>query len=66
MSNFTLEIYDTNHILDIETSTMNVVNNIEIEISSSDSVEVITDYAAGVVYASDILGLDNYLSNFID
>jgi hypothetical protein len=66
MSDFTIEVYNTNHILDIETSIIDIINNIEIETSSNESLEIVTDYSAGIVYASDIIGLDNYLSNFID
>lgn len=66
MSDFTVEIYDINYILDIETSVMDVINNIEIETSSLDSLEIISGFSANVVYASDVIGLDNYLSNFID
>lgn len=66
MNDFIIEISDDTNILEIETSVMDVINNIEIETTSSQTVEVVTGYAASVVYASDILGLENYLSNFID
>lgn len=66
MSDFTLEIYDIKHTLEIETSILNVVNNIELETTTDKYVEVSTGFAGSVVYASDIIGLDNYLSNFID
>lgn len=66
MSDFLIEIIETNNILEIETSIMDVTNNIEIETTTSQSLEVLAGYAGTVVYASDIIGLDNYLSNFID
>jgi uncharacterized protein YjbK len=66
MSDFTIEISDDTNILEIETSVMDVVNNIEIESTSVQTIDIITGYSASVVYASDIIGLDNYLSNFID
>jgi hypothetical protein len=66
MSDFTIEIIETNNILEIETSIVDTTNNIEIEATTLQSVEILTGYAGTVVYASDIIGLDNYLANFID
>jgi hypothetical protein len=66
MSDFTIEIQETNNILEIETSVMDVVNNLEIESTTTQTIEILTGYAGTVVYASDIIGLDNYLANFID
>ena len=66
MSDFSIEIFNTNNILEIETSVMDVINNIEVETTSLETLEIVTGYSAFVVYASDIIGLDNYLSNFID
>ena len=66
MSDFSIEILETNNILEIESSIMDIINNLEIETSANDTLEIVTGYAATVVYASDIIGLDNYLSNFID
>jgi hypothetical protein len=66
MSNFTLEIFDTKHTLEIETAIANTFNNLIVETSSDKSVDITVGYAGTVVYASDILGLDSYLSNFID
>jgi chaperonin GroEL (HSP60 family) len=66
MSDFTLEIFDTTNTIEIETSTEDNTDNIEITTTNADSVEITTGFAATVVYASDIVGLDNYLSNFID
>lgn len=66
MSDFTLEIYDIKNTLEIETSILNVINNIELETTIDKYVEISTGFAGSVIYASDIIGLDNYLSNFID
>lgn len=65
MSDFTLEIYDTNNILEIETSTEDNTENLEIAVSTTDSLEIYTGFNATVVYANDIVGLDNYLSNYL-
>lgn len=66
MTESSVEIVDIIYNLDIETSYSNTVNNIDIDISSSQSLEISSGYAGSIVYASDIIGLDNYLSNFID
>lgn len=66
MSDFTVEIYDTKHIVEIESTIGNVFNNLDIEATSDRSLEIVSGYSATIVYASDIIGLDNYLSNFID
>tara|TARA_E500000178_G_C16317501_1_gene443248 strand:+ start:232 stop:459 length:228 start_codon:yes stop_codon:yes gene_type:complete len=66
MSDFTLEISDTVNILEIEVSTEDNTENIEVSSSVTDTVEVSTGFSATIVYASEIIGLDNYLSNFID
>lgn len=66
MSDFTLEIYDTINILEIETSILDTINNLEIETTSDRTVEISTAFAGTIVYASDVVGLDNYLANFID
>lgn len=66
MSEFTLEIYDSVNILEIETSTEDNTENLEIAVSTTDQIEIYTGFNASVVYAADIIGLDNYLSNFID
>jgi hypothetical protein len=66
MSESIIEIFDTTYNLEIETSYSNTVNNLDIDVSTAQSVEISAGYAGVVVYASDIVGLDNYLSNFID
>lgn len=66
MSNFTLEIYDSKNIIEIETTIGNIFNNLEIEASSDRTVDVISGSSLGFISVSDISGLDSYLSNFID
>ncbi len=66
MSDFTVEIVDTKFTVEIETGIANVINNLEIETTTDKILEISSGYTGTVVYASDILGLDNYLSNFID
>jgi len=66
MSESYIDILDTLCHVEVETSYSNTVNNLDIDISTSQSLEISAGYAGLVVYASDIIGLDNYLSNFID
>jgi len=61
-----LEISDINYVIDIETSTEDNTENLEITTTNTDTIEITTGFAASIVYASDVVGLDNYLSNFID
>jgi hypothetical protein len=66
MSTATIEINEIVYTLEVETATSNSTSTLEIESSSSQILEVNSGYAGNVVYASDIVGLDNYLANFID
>jgi hypothetical protein len=66
MSDFILEINDTKHIVEVETSVASNINNIELVTSTDRTLEIVTGYSTTIAYASDIIGLDNYLSNFID
>lgn len=51
----------------VETILSETINKIlEIESSASEIIEISTEYAGSVVFASDVIGLENYLSNFID
>ena len=51
----------------IETILSETINSVlEIESSANEILEISTEYAGSVVFASDVIGLDNYLSNFID
>lgn len=64
MSN--LEIIEDITYLQIESSIGTVTNNIEITASNLGSVEIVSGYASVILYASDVIGLDAYLTNFID
>jgi hypothetical protein len=66
LSELILEIYDSKNIVEIETSVGNILNNLEIETSTTSSIDIISGSSLGFVSVTDILGLDNYLSNFID
>lgn len=66
MSDFVLEINDTKHTIEIETSVSSIVNNLELVTSTDRTLEVISGYSANLVFASDVVGLSNYLANFID
>jgi hypothetical protein len=66
MSDFILEINDTKHNIEIETSISNIINNLELITSTDKNIEITTGYSANLVFASDIIGLDNYIGNFID
>lgn len=66
MSTATIEINEIVYNLEVETATSNSTATLEVESSSSQVLEINSGYAGSVVFASDIVGLDNYLSNFID
>jgi hypothetical protein len=61
-----LDIIENITYLEIESSIGTETNNIEITSSNFGSVDITAGYASMIVYASDVVGLDNYLSNFID
>lgn len=51
----------------IETILSETINSVlEIESSANEILEISTEYVGSVVFASDVIGLDTYLSNFID
>jgi len=48
----------------IETILSETINNVlEIESSINEILEISTEYVGSVIFASDVIGLDNYLSN---
>lgn len=61
-----IDIYETVYTLEVETSISDNINFLEIETSTKDFVEISSDYFGSVVFASDVVGLDNFISNFID
>jgi hypothetical protein len=66
MSTATIEINQTVYTLEVETSISNNTDVLEVEATSSQNLEISTGYVGDVVFASDIIGLENYLSDFID
>ena len=66
MSDFVLEINDTKHTIEVETSISNIINSLELVTSTDRTLEIITAYSANLVFASDVVGLDNFIANFID
>jgi Fe-S cluster assembly scaffold protein SufB len=61
-----IDIYETVYKLEVETSISDNINFLEIETSTKDFVEISSDYFGSVVFASDIVGLDDYLANYLD
>lgn len=66
MSDFILEINDTKHTLEIETSIASTINNLELITSTDHTLEIVTGYSTNLIFASDIVGLDSYIGNVID
>jgi hypothetical protein len=62
----TIEINETSYTLDLEALLSNNAYTLEIEAISSQSLELNSGYVGSVVFASDVIGLENYLSDFID
>jgi len=64
MSNdFSIEILDTTNFIEVETSILDVINNIEIERYETFNVELSTNLA-GSIFVSDVIGLDAYLDYY--
>ena len=59
MSDFTLEISENTYTIEVETSTEDNTENLEITTSQTDVLEIVTGFTTTVTYASDIVGLDN-------
>ncbi len=62
-SDFIIEVIDQLNLIQIETSVIDNINNIEIERYQTFNVELSTNLA-GSVFVSDIIGLDSYLDNY--
>jgi uncharacterized protein (DUF1015 family) len=62
----TIEINETVYNLEIETAYSDVIKSLDIEISSNSILEISSGFVGNVVFAGDIIGLDNYIANFID
>jgi hypothetical protein len=62
----TVTVEETKYYLDVETSYSDNINTLEIESSTTDFLEISSAYFGAVVFASDVIGLDDYIANFID
>lgn len=62
----TIQITESVNLLEIETSISNTVNNLEIEYSEINNIEINSGFTASIVYASDVMGLSNFIDNFMD
>ena len=60
---FIIEVIDQINLIQIETSVLDTINNIEIERYQTFNVELSTNLA-GSVFVSDIIGLDSYLDHY--
>lgn len=60
-----LELNTETLLLEPEINDTNI-QTIEIERSETASIQINTEYVGSVVFASDVIGLDNFMSNFID
>jgi len=60
-----LEFNDNTLILENDITDI-IVNTLEIEQSETATIQISTEYVGSVVFASDVIGLDNYIANFID
>jgi len=65
MSDFTLEISDVTTTLEIETSTEDNTENLEISSTVIGNIDIQTGFASNVSYASDVVGLSSYIANNI-
>ena len=63
MSDFTLEISDVTTTLEIETSTDDNTQSLEITSTVVDSVEIQTGFSSTVSYATEVVGLGDYIVN---
>jgi hypothetical protein len=61
-----IELNEIVYNLEVETSISSTTSTITIETSNSQTLEINSGYNGNVVFASDILGLDEYIANFID
>lgn len=62
----TIEVVESVTLLDVETVIGDNSSNLELEVSTNNILEISTEYVGTVVFAGDVIGLDNYIANFID
>ena len=63
MSDFTLEISDVTTTLEIETSTEDNTENLEVTSTVVNTVEIQTGFSSTVSYATEVVGLSTYIAN---
>lgn len=63
MSNVSLEIINTSHSIEIQTSTENVENIIELQNVEPSIIEINPGFAGSTLFASDIVGLSTFIDN---
>jgi hypothetical protein len=63
MSDFTLEISDVTTTLEIETSTDDNTQSLEVTSTVVGSVDIQTGFSSTVSYATEVVGLGNYIVN---
>ena len=75
MTDFTVEVVDTNNLLEIETSTAvthgDGISIVELETTTADVIEITTGVftssgSGGSSNASEIVGLTSFINNVID
>lgn len=62
----TIEISSIRETVEISTTITNHTHNISIDAITNNVLEINSGYTGSVVYASDIIGIDNYIQNFLD
>ncbi len=60
-----VQVLETVNLLEIETSIQNTINNITIEKIDNNIIEI-SSGSTNIVMASDIIGLDSYINNYLD
>jgi len=61
----TLELNETD--FNLETSlSQTIINTLEIEQSETATIQINTEYVGSVVFASDVIGLDTFIDNFLE
>ena len=63
MSDFTLEISDVTTTLEIETSTEDNTENLEVTSTVVNTAEIQTGFSSTVSYATEVVGLSTYIAN---
>ena len=63
MSDFTLEISDVTTTLEIETSTEDNTENLEVTSTVVNTIEIQTGFSSTISYATDVVGLSTYIAN---